>query len=64
MRQVCLSSKELGPGVPGNNVRALIWVLAILVITMVAAVPRSAAQQKESNLNWRYYGNDPGNMRY
>jgi len=65
MRQVCLSGKELGPGAPGNNGRALIWVLAILVITIIAAVPRSAAQQKEqASLNWRYYGNDPGNMRY
>jgi len=65
MTKVCLRWKEVCPGVHGSNSRALIWLLAISLITIGAAVPRSAAQEKEQeNLNWPYYGNDPGNMRY
>ena len=65
MTKVCLRWKEVCPGVHASNSRALIWLLAISLITIGAAVPRSAAQEKEQeNLNWPYYGNDPGNMRY
>ncbi|PYQ41818.1 MAG: hypothetical protein DMG99_10320 [Acidobacteria bacterium] len=65
MTRVCLIWKELCPGVRRRNSRALIWVLAISLLTIGVAVSRSAAQDNEKeNLNWRYYGNDPGNMRY
>ena len=65
MTTVCLRWREVCPGVRRRNSRALIWVLAISLLTIGVAVPRSAAQDNEKeNLNWRYYGNDPGNMRY
>ena len=66
MNVVCPTRKEMRlPGVPGKNSKALLWMAAILLITLTAALPWSAAQQaKPKTLNWPYYGNDPGNMRY
>jgi len=65
MREVFFPRKRVClPGVHGNA-RILMWVVAILLITAGVAAPRSAAQEHEdTDLNWRYYGNDPGNMRY
>ena len=64
MREVSQARKEVClPGVPGQKGRALLWAVSIFLITLCAAAPWSAAQE-DGNLDWRYYGNDPGNMRY